>query len=110
MNNRQMEQIAIPYYGNISRPGHGLEKVYFLVKACRFSGQIDSIQIMVWAGRNVGELIEWFKNQSVVAVISSERNARIENALERADIVSCWNVHGDVKEMVQFYLGMSAAA
>lgn len=101
MKENNFTNIAVPYYGNIARPGHGFENIYIFARICPETGRVEKTWLESWTGRTANELAFWFANKNVTGLFSDGFSLALEKALHSLDIWSHWEVSGEVHEIVE---------
>ena len=94
-------KIAIPYYGKLSRPSLGLERVYFILDKAVGGRTPEQVSIGVWDSREDATLPQWLEQNGVRGVFCLERPSEvIAGQLFEHGI----HVDGDLGDEARFHL------
>lgn len=94
-------KIAIPYYGKLSRPSLGLERVYFILEKGEAGSNPEQVSIGVWDSREDATLPQWLEQNGVRDLICLERPGQvIAGQLFEYGI----HVDGELGEEARFHL------
>ncbi|PLX96588.1 MAG: hypothetical protein C0622_14485 [Desulfuromonas sp.] len=103
MKEKTTTNIAVPYYGNVIRPGQGFENIYIFASICPETGKIERTWLESWTGRSASDLAIWLAYKNVTGVFSDGYSLALEKALFGVDIWSHWEVSGEIHELVEKY-------
>ncbi len=93
-------RIAVPYYGNLVRPGYGLERIYFLADVNLATGHPTSVCMQVWNLRECHELSRWLRLHGIAGVLCSDENPCLADDFQAAGISIWQQERGELPEMI----------
>jgi len=86
VNREESNRIAFPYYGDMVRPGAGIEKLYFIADVDLRTFALKKVCLDVWNSRSVPELPGWLKNKGVDGLVCRDECKSYIKSFERAGI------------------------
>lgn len=94
-------RIAVPYYGQLVRPGVGVEKIYFVVDVGPHAGESPQVALRVWNPGEVPDLSVWLRKRGVHGVICSDTALKCHYDFDAEGIWVMGGERGEVGDIVK---------
>ena len=98
---KSLSRIAVPYYGQLVRPGVGIEKIYFVAEFKPDSREVRHITLRVWNPHEVPEFAGWLKKKRVSGVICSDTTLKCHYDFAAEGIWVMGGQKGEVAEIIR---------
>ena len=98
---KSLARIAVPYYGQLVRPGVGIEKIYFVAEIKPDSREVRHVTLRVWNPHEVPELASWLKKKRVSGVICSDTTLKCHYDFAAEGIWVMGGQKGEVAEIIR---------
>ena len=79
-------RIAFPYYGNMMRPGAGIEKLYFIADVDIRTFALKKVCLDIWNSKSAPELTGWLKEKGVDGLVCRDECRSYFRSFEAAGI------------------------
>jgi len=94
-------RIAVPYYGQLVRPGVGIEKIYFIAEIKPSSRELRHITLRVWNPHEESDLAEWLMKKRVSGVMCSDTTLKSHFDFAAVGIWVMGGQKGEVAEIIR---------
>ena len=105
MKKMDANKVATPYYGQIARPGYGMERLYLMTSLAHETGRVEKSEVKIWNGNSYCDLAKWLKDQGVDGFYAKECVLEMESELEDRQIWTLWNVTDEPGDIAKFCFG-----
>jgi hypothetical protein len=94
-------RIAVPYYGQLVRPGAVIEKIYFIAEMKPVSWKLRHVSLRVWDPQEVPDLASWLKKKRVCGVICSDTTLKTHYDFAAEGIWVMGGQRGEVADIIR---------
>lgn len=94
-------RIAVPYYGQLVRPGVGVEKIFFVVDVKPYLPEPRHIALRVWNPDEIPTLPVWLRKKGISGIICSDVTLRCKYDFGAEGIWVVGGQKGEVAEIIR---------